>query len=254
MAKIISLVNQKGGVGKSTSAINLGGYLAALGRYVLLVDIDSQANATSGIGVNPQKVSSGLYHTLINGVSPEKAIHKTNLFGFDIIPASPDLAGATIELVNMSNREFKLYEALRRIRTDYDYILIDCPPSLGLLTINGLVAADEVIVPVQCEYYALEGLGQLLKTIELVKENLDSPIKIKGALLTMYDRRNRLSRQVRKEVERNFNDYVFDSIIPRCVKLAEAPSFGQSIFQYAPHSRGAKAYQKLAQEIISLEK
>jgi len=254
MAKIISLVNQKGGVGKSTSAINLGGYLAALGRYVLLVDIDSQANATSGIGLNPQKVSSGLYHALINGVSPEEVIHKTNLFGFDIIPASPDLAGATIELVSMPNREFKLYEALRRIRTDYDYILIDCPPSLGLLTINGLVAADEVIVPVQCEYYALEGLGQLLKTIELVKENLDSPIKIKGALLTMYDRRNRLSRQVRKEVERNFNDYVFDSIIPRCVKLAEAPSFGQSVFQYAPHSRGAKAYQKLAQEIINLEK
>ncbi|MEA2113367.1 MAG: ParA family protein [Patescibacteria group bacterium] len=254
MAKIISLVNQKGGVGKSTSAVNLGGYLAALGRYVLLVDIDPQANATSGIGLNSQKVFRGLYHSLIDNVSSEETIHKTNLLGYDVIPASSDLAGATIELVNMPNREFKLYEVLRRIRTDYDYILIDCPPSLGLLTVNGLVAADEVIIPVQCEYYALEGLGQLLKTIELVQDNLDSPIKIKGALLTMYDRRNRLSRQVRKEVERNFNDYVFESIIPRCVKLAEAPSFGKSIFQYAPHSRGAKAYQKLAQEIINLEK
>ena len=254
MAKIISLANQKGGVGKSTSAVNLASYLAAMGKYVLLVDIDPQANASSGIGLNPQKVSSGLYHALIGNVLPEEVIHKTNLFGCDVMPASPDLAGATIELVNMPNREFKLYETLRRIRTDYDYILIDCPPSLGLLTVNGLVAADEVIVPVQCEYYALEGLGQLLKTIELVQENLDSPLKIKGALLTMFDRRNRLSRQVRKEVERNFDNYVFESIIPRCVKLAEAPSFGQTIFQYAPHSKGAKAYQYLAREIINLEK
>lgn len=254
MAKIISLANQKGGVGKSTSAINLASYLAAMGKYVLLVDIDPQANASSGIGLNPQKVSSGLYHALIGDVLPEEVIHKTNLFGCDAMPASPDLAGATIELVNMPNREFKLYETLRRIRTDYDYILIDCPPSLGLLTVNGLVAADEVIVPVQCEYYALEGLGQLLKTIELVQENLDSPLKIKGALLTMFDRRNRLSRQVRKEVERNFDNYVFESIIPRCVKLAEAPSFGQTIFQYAPHSKGARAYQNLAREIINLEK
>ncbi|MBU1289809.1 ParA family protein [Patescibacteria group bacterium] len=254
MAKIISLVNQKGGVGKSTTAVNLAGYLASLGRYVLLVDIDPQANASSGIGINPQKISSSLYHALIGKVSPEDVIRKTNLLGYDVLPASPDLAGATIDLVGMDNREFKLYEVLRRVRTDYDYILIDCPPSLGLLTVNGLVAADEVIIPVQCEYYALEGLGQLLKTIELVQENLESPLKIKGALLTMYDRRNRLSRQVRKEMERNFNDHVFESIIPRCVKLAEAPSFGQSIFQYAPNSRGAKAYQNLAKEIISLEK
>jgi len=170
------------------------------------------------------------------------------------MPSAPDLAGATIELVGESNREFKLYELLRKIRTNYDYILIDCPPSLGLLTINGLVAADEVIIPVQCEYYALEGLGQLLKTIELVQENLDSPIKVKGALLTMYDKRNRLSRQVRKEIERNFDGYVFESVIPRCVKLAEAPSFGQTIIQYNPHSKGAKSYRQLAEEIISLDK
>lgn len=254
MARIISIVNQKGGVSKTTSAVNLSAYLAALGKYVLLVDIDPQANATSGIGLNAHKIPLNLYHSLIGGLLPEEVIKKTGLFGFDVIPAAPDLAGATVELVNLSNREFKLYELLRRIRTDYDYILIDCPPSLGLLTINGLVAADEVIIPVQCEYYALEGLGQLLRTIDLVQENLESPTRIKGALLTMYDRRNRLSRQVRKEMERNFPEYVFESIIPRCVKLAEAPSFGQPIIQYHPRSKGAKAYQRLAKEIIELDK
>ncbi|MFH1460920.1 MAG: ParA family protein [Patescibacteria group bacterium] len=254
MARIIGLVNQKGGVAKTTSALNLSAYLAALGKYVLLVDIDPQANATSGLGINPQTVPLNLYHSLIGGLLPEEIIRRTGLFGYDIMPAAPDLAGATVELVNMPNREFRLYELLRRIRINYDYILIDCPPSLGLLTINGLVAADEVIIPVQCEYYALEGLGQLLRTVELVQENLNSPTKIKGALLTMYDRRNRLSRQVRKEMERNFAGHVFESIIPRCVKLAEAPSFGQSIIQYSPHSKGARAYQQLAQEIINLDK
>ncbi len=254
MAQVIGLVNQKGGVGKSTSAINLLSYLAAMGKYVLLVDVDPQANATSGIGLNPYKVSFSLYDSLIGNILPEKIIRQTNLFGYDIIPAAPDLAGATIELVTRSNREFRLAEVLRRIRTNYDYIIIDCPPSLGLLTINGLVAADELIIPVQCEYYALEGLGQLLRTIELVKDNLGKELKIKGALLTMYDRRNRLSRQVKKEIERNFDNYVFDATIPRCVKLAEAPSFGKSILQYDPHSRGAKAYRQLAKEIIELDK
>lgn len=254
MAQIIGLVNQKGGVSKTTTAINLCAYLAAMGKYVLLVDIDPQANATSGVGINPQTVPLNLYHSLIGGLLPEEVVRKTGIFGYDIIPAAPDLAGATIELVSVPNREFKLYELLRRIRTDYDYILIDCPPSLGLLTINGLVAADEIIIPVQCEYYALEGLGQLLRTIELVQDNLGSNLKIKGALLTMYDRRNRLSRQVRKEMERNFAGYVFGSVIPRCVKLAEAPSFGQTIIQYNPRSKGAKSYQQLAQEIISLDK
>jgi len=254
MAQIVSLVNQKGGVGKSTSAINLASYLAAMGKYVLLVDIDPQANATSGIGINPQTVPLSLYHSLIGGILPEEIIRKTNLFGYDVMPSTPDLAGATVELVPQSNREFKLHELLSRIRTNYDYILIDCPPSLGLLTINGLVAADEIIIPVQCEYYALEGLGQLLKTVELVQDNLGSQTKIKGALLTMHDRRNRLSRQVRKEIERNFAGYVFETIIPRCVKLAEAPSFGQSILQYNSHSKGAKAYRELAKEIIKLDK
>ena len=254
MAQIISLVNQKGGVSKTTTAINLASYLAASGKYVLLVDIDPQSNATSGIGFNTETSPLSLYNSLIGGLLPEETIHKTKLFGFDILPSDSDLAGATIELVNMSNREFKLYELLRRIRTNYDYILIDCPPSLGLLTINGLVAADEVIIPVQCEYYALEGLGQLLKTIELVQDNLGSFTKVKGALLTMYDKRNRLSRQVRKEMDRNFAGHVFESIIPRCVKLAEAPSFGQSIIQYNPRSKGARAYQNLAREIINLDK
>ena len=254
MAQIIGLVNQKGGVSKTTTAINLAGYLAALGKYVLLVDIDPQANATSGIGMDPQTVPLNLYHSLIGGILPEETIRKTSLFGYDILPSNSDLAGATIELVNIPNREFKLYELLRHVRTNYDYILIDCPPSLGLLTINGLVAADEVIIPVQCEYYALEGLGQLLKTIELVQDNLGSPIKIKGALLTMYDKRNRLSRQVRKEMDRNFAGYVFESIIPRCVKLAEAPSFGKTIIQYNPRSKGARAYQNLAKEIINIDK
>lgn len=253
MAQIIAMVNQKGGVSKTTTAINLSAYLAAMGKYVLLVDIDPQANATSGIGVDFQNLPLSLYHSLIGSLLPEEVIRKTSIFGYDIIPSTPDLAGATVELVNLPNREFRLYELLRRVRTNYDYIMIDCPPSLGLLTVNGLVAADEVIIPVQCEYYALEGLGQLLKTIELVKKNLASPIKIKGALLTMYDRRNRLSRQVKKEMERNFSEHVFETIIPRCVKLAEAPSFGQSIIQYDANSRGAKAYRRLAQEIISLD-
>ncbi|OGZ35013.1 MAG: chromosome partitioning protein ParA [Candidatus Portnoybacteria bacterium RIFCSPLOWO2_01_FULL_43_11] len=254
MAQIISLVNQKGGVSKTTSAVNLGAYLAAMGKYVLLVDLDPQANATSGVGVRPERAPLSLYHSLIGGLLPEEVIRKTELFGYDLMPASPDLAGATIELVTLPNREFKLYELLRRVRTNYDYILIDCPPSLGLLTINGLVAADEVIIPVQCEYYALEGLGQLLKTVGLIQENLGKHLKVKGALLTMFDRRNKLSRQVRKEVERNFPGYVFESIIPRCIRLAEAPSFGKTILQYDPRSKGAKAYQQLAQEILKLER
>ncbi len=254
MARIISFVNQKGGVSKTTSAVNTAAYLAALGKYVLLVDIDPQANATSGIGVNAKKASLSLYHSLVGGILPEEIIHSTGIFGYDIMPASSDLAGATVELVNLSNREFRLYELMRRIRTNYDYIFIDCPPSLGLLTINGLVAADEVIIPVQCEYYALEGLGHLLNTIYLLRENLDKNLFVKGALLTMYDRRNRLSRQVKKEIERNFDGYVFDAVIPRCVKLAEAPSFGKSIIQYGPHSKGARAYRNLAEEIIEMDK
>src|SRR3989344_730582 len=254
MAKVISLCNQKGGVGKSTTAVNLAAFLAALGKYVLLLDLDPQANATSGFGLNPHRLERSVYHGLIGGCQPEEIIKKTPLFGCEIMPASPDLAGAAVELVNVSGREYRLREFLQRIRCNYDYILIDSPPSLGLLTINGLVAADEGIIPVQCEYYALEGLSQLLKTIDLVRHNLGKDLKIKGALLTMHDRRQKLSNEVVKEVRRNFPGYVFSAVIPRSVSLAEAPSFGKTILQHEPFSSGGHAYRELAQEIVNLDK
>lgn len=253
MAKIISLVNQKGGTAKTTTAVNLGAYLAAMGKYVLLVDLDPQANAVSGLGLNKENISKHLYHVLADQISAGEAVIKTSLFGFDAIPSSPDLAGAVIELVNHPRREFKLYDGLQSVRTNYDYVLIDCPPSLGLLTINGLTAADDVIIPVQCEYYAMEGLSQLLRTIQLVQENLGSEVNIMGALLTMYDKRNRLAREVMKEMRLNFPGKVFESVVPRCITLAEAPSFGQTILQFDPNGRGAKAYRQLAEEVINLE-
>lgn len=254
MAKIIGIVNQKGGTGKTTTATNLAAFLAALGKYVLVVDLDPQANATSGLGFEPEALDKNLYHTLIDDLYPEDVIRKTNLFGYDLIPSGADLAGAAIELVNLPEREFKLYNLLHRVRTNYDYIIIDCPPSLGLLTINGLTAADEIIVPVQCEYYALEGLGQLLKTVNLIQDNLGRDLRIKGALLTMHDKRNKLSRQVVKEIRLHFPGYVFETVVPRCIRLAEAPSFGKTIFQYEPASPGGSAYRQLAEEIIKLDK
>jgi len=254
MAKIISLVNQKGGVGKTTSAINLATYLAAAGKFVLLVDLDPQGNASSGLGINIREIEKSLYHSMILGEHPSSVILKTETLGHDILPSSQDLAGAGIELAHMENREFRLYNVLREIRTNYDYIIIDSPPSLGLLTINGLVASDEIIIPVQTEYFALEGLSQLLNTIELVKENLQPDLKIMGAMLTMYDKRNRLSRQVIKEVQDHFPGHVFDSIIPRSVRLAEAPSFGKSILNFDSFSKGARAYKNLAREIIEMDK
>jgi chromosome partitioning protein len=254
MAKIISVVNQKGGTGKTTTTTNLAAFLAALGKYVLLVDLDPQANATSGLGFEPESLEKNLYHSLTEDSYPEDVIRRTNLFGYDLIPAGGDLAGAAIELVNLPEREFRLYNLLHRVRTNYDYILIDCPPSLGLLTINGLTAADEILVPVQCEYYALEGLGQLLKTVNLIQDNLGRDLRIKGALLTMFDKRNKLSQQVAKEVRLHFPGYVFDSIIPRCIRLAEAPSFGKTIFQHEPSSLGGRAYRQLAEEIIKMDR
>lgn len=254
MAKIISLVNQKGGVGKTTSAINLATYLAEAGKFVLLVDLDPQGNASSGLGIDIRSLEKNLYHSMINGEHPRNIIIKTETLGHDIIPSSQDLAGASIELVQMENREFRLYNVLREIRTDYDYIIIDSPPSLGLLTINGLVASDEVIIPVQTEYYALEGLSQLLNTINLVRENLQPDLKVMGAMLTMYDKRNRLARQVIKEVQDHFPGHVFDSIVPRSVRLAEAPGFGKSILNFDAFSKGARAYKNLAREIIEMEK
>lgn len=253
MAKIIAFVNQKGGVGKTTSAVNLAAYLAALGKYVLLVDLDPQANATAGLGFEPESLDKSLYHSLIGQEHPQQLIKKTNIFGYEIIPASGDLAGAAVELVPLEGREFRLWNMLHDVRTNYDYIIIDSPPSLGLLTINGLVAADELIIPVQSEYYALEGLGQLLKTVNLIQENLGKNLKIKGALITMHDKRNKLSRQVAKEVRLHFPGHVFETQIPRCVKLGEAPSFGKTILQYDATSKGGKAYRQLAEEILKME-
>jgi len=254
MAKIISLVNQKGGVGKTTTAINLATYLAEAGKFVLLVDLDPQGNASSGLGFNIREIPQSLYHAMIGQVHPKHVIIKTPMTGHDLIPSSQDLAGAGIELVHMDNREFKLYDVLRQIRTDYDYIIIDSPPSLGLLTINGLVASDEVLIPVQTEYYALEGLSQLLETINLVRENLQPDLKVMGAVLTMFDRRNRLARQVVREMRDHFPGHVFDSVIPRSVRLAEAPSFGKSILGFDAFSKGARSYKNLAREIIERDK
>ena len=251
MARIICVINNKGGTGKTTTAVNLPVFLAAMGKKVLLVDLDHQANATYSLGITPRNLPLSVYHALAGQVSPSAIIRKSSFFNYEIMPASPDLAGSTVELVSADNREFKLRQLLEKIQEPYDFIIIDSPPSLGLLTINALCASNEVLIPVQCEYLALEGLGQLLDTINLVKENLGRELKITGALLTMYNRNNKLSREVAKEVRRNFPGYVFDTVIPRQVSLAEAPKFGKTILQYAPTSLAAQAYRELAQEIIN---
>jgi chromosome partitioning protein len=250
MAVVIGIANQKGGVGKTATAVNLSTYLTALGKKVLLVDLDPQANATSGVGIDPRKIDFSVYNTLDNRISTAEAIKNTELLGLHVLPASFDLAGATVELVSMKNREFRLSDAITKVRHEYDYIVIDCPPSLGLLTINGLVASDDVIIPVQCEYYALEGLAQLIETINLIRTNLSKDINILGAVLTMYDKRNKLDRGVAKEVRRNFPGYVFDAVIPRNVDIAEAPGHGKTVLQFSPHSPGARAYRQLAKEVV----
>ncbi|MEX2007936.1 MAG: ParA family protein [Candidatus Spechtbacterales bacterium] len=249
MGHVITVINQKGGTGKTTSAVNLSVYLAQAGKRVLVVDMDPQANATSTLG-NGAAVTTSVYHTLAGGILPEDIVQKTAVPSLDVLPASQDLAGATIELVSVKNREYRLHDVVTRLKGQYDYILIDCPPSLGLLTLNGIVAADHVMIPVQCEYYALEGLGQLLHTVEMVRNNLGKNVNILGAVCTMYDKRNRLSRAVLKEVRRNFPGYVFDAVIPRNVALAEAPGYGQTVNQFRPDSVGALAYQRLAKEVI----
>lgn len=252
MGKIISVVNQKGGVGKTTTAVNLGAYLAHLGQDVLLVDIDPQANATSGVGIEHQKLSYGVYEAIL-GQKPFYSIVKHTLQdGYKVAPATMSLAGAGVELVTMENREFRLAEALDKIKDEYDYIIIDGPPSLGLLTVNSLVAADEILIPMQSEYFALEGLSQLLETISLVQRHLKPELSILGAVITLYDTRNRLSRSVMNELYQYFPNRVFRSIIPRSVRLAEAPSYGRSILHYDPKSKGAKAYSRLARELIDL--
>lgn len=253
MAIIISFLNQKGGTGKTTTSVNLSSYLVAFGKRVLLVDIDPQANATSGLGFDKRTAAKNLYHALVLECEPDAIIKKTRLLNLDIVPASADLAGAAVELVSMRRREFRLRDLLKKVYKYYDYIVIDPPPSLGLLTLNALTASDKVIIPVQCEYYAMEGLAELLKTIQLVRKNLKSRVEIGGVLLTMFDKTSRLHRAVAKEIRKNFPGRVFDTVIPRNVSLAEAPSFGKPILQYDPYSHGAKAYRQLAEEILKLE-
>ncbi len=251
MSHVYAIANQKGGVGKTTTAVNLGAYLAAAGQRVLLVDVDPQANATSSLGVERRKLVHSTYEVLLENIPAQEAILLTRQVRLDLLPATPALAGAEVELVGLLAREQRLRRALEPVIARYDFILMDCPPSLGLLTVNALTAArDGVIIPVQCEYLALEGLGHLLKTIYLVRDNLNPRLTIAGVVLTMYDARTNLSRQVVEEVRRYFPAHVFQTVIPRTVRLSEAPSYGETIRNYAPHSPGAVAYQKLAQELM----
>lgn len=253
MGRVIAVVNQKGGVGKSTTAVNLGAYMAAGGKRVLLADLDPQGNASSGVGVEKSELDGCMYTVLIGQTSAESVIRPTEVEGLDVLPATIALAGAEIELVPAISREFKLKEALRPIVPRYDYILIDSPPSLGLLTINGLSAADGVLVPIQCEYYALEGLSQLMNTIEMVQRHLNPGLEVEGVVMTMYDARTNLSQQVVEDVKAFFTGRVrvFESIIPRNIRLSEAPSFGQPILLYDDRSKGAAAYRALTQEVMA---
>ena len=252
MTRIYTLVNQKGGVGKTTTAINLGAYLAQLGQRVLIVDLDPQANATSCLGVDKRVVQGSTYEALLNGDIPASSILFNDRLKLALLPSSPSLAGAEIELVDEAHREFRLKSALESLDGKYDYILIDCPPSLGLLTVNGLVAAREgVLVPVQCEYLALEGLGQLTQTIERVQSALFPSLRVRGVILTMFDPRTNLSSDVVREVNNHFPGQVFKSIVPRSIRLAEAPSYGLPITAYAPSSVGAKAYEAIAKELLN---
>ncbi|MGB9780705.1 ParA family protein [Caldanaerobacter sp.] len=250
MGKVMAVANQKGGVGKTTTVINLGFALAMKNKKVLCVDIDPQSNMTSGFGVNPASLDHTTYTVLIEEENMESAILKLEEYGLDIVPSSIQLAGAEIELVPMISREYRLKKAIETVKDRYDYILIDCPPSLGLLTINGLTAADSVIIPIQCEYYALEGLTQLINTINLVKKSLNPSLEIEGVVLTMFNARTNLSIQVVDEVKKFFKDKVYRTIIPRNVRLGEAPSYGKPISLYDPSSKGAEAYEDLAEEVI----
>jgi len=253
MARVIAICNQKGGVGKTTTAVNLGAYLALAGKRVLLVDFDPQANASSALGHDLRGDAMSIYHGILDAAPYEQLVWASPLSNYHYIPGAQHLAGALVELVDAPEREYFLRKFINRLRHQYDYILIDLPPSLSLLTVNGLVAADEVLIPVQTEYYSLEGIGQLLETIEMIRNNLRHELRISGALITMFDKRERLSREVSKNIRDHFPHRVFEVEIPRAVALAEAPSFSKPIVLYRPDSPGAIAYEKLAQEIIKQE-
>ena len=249
LPRFMAVANQKGGVGKTTTAVNLGAALAELGYRVLVIDLDPQGNATTGLGINARNLQSSIYDVLLNDMDLEDCIEPTEVRNLFLAPATIDLAGAEIELVPAFSRELRLRRALERLGDDYDFVFIDCPPSLGLLTVNGLAAATEVVVPIQCEYYALEGLGQLLRNVELVQRNLNPTLELGAIILTMYDARTKLSDQVTKEVRKHFGAKVCRNIVPRTVRLSEAPSFGQPIIVFDSTSRGAIAYRELAKEV-----
>lgn len=250
MARVIAVVNQKGGVGKSTTAVNVSAYLASFGRRTLLVDTDPQGNASSGVGIRKESLRFSIYDSIINEVPITSVITSTATAGLDVVPATLKLAGAEVELVSAMSRETRLAQCLEPVLADYDFVFIDCPPSLGLLTVNALVAANSLLIPVQCEYYALEGLGQLLDTIALVQRHLNRDLAIEGFLMTMHDSRTNLSQQVIEDVRNHYGAKVFRTVIPRNVTLSEAPSFGMPIVQYDGKSRGAIAYEELAKEVL----
>ncbi len=253
MARVYALANQKGGVGKTTTAVNLGAYLAQAGKRVLLVDVDPQANATSSLGIDKNNLARSIYDVLLGAESPVTLVMVTNCLGMDLLPASPSLAGAEVEMVDIPGRELRLRQALETVRARYDYILIDTPPSLSMLTVNALTAADAGLIPIQCEYLPLEGLTQLLRTVDLVRQSLNPDLFVRGLVLTMYDPRTNLSRQVLEEIRQHFPATVFQAIIPRSVKLSEAPSYGEPINQYAPDSAGGQAYAALCEELLTGE-
>lgn len=250
MGKVIAIANQKGGVGKTTTAINLAASLAHLGYQTLVIDADPQANSTSGLGLNPREVENSIYECMVDGVDIQGAIMPSQVPNLYIVPSHIDLVGAEVEMINLAEREIKMRQAIEPIRNSYDFILIDCSPSLGLITVNALTAADSVVVPVQCEYFALEGLGKLLNTIKIIQARLNTALQIEGILLTMHDLRVRLSNQVIEDVKQHFKEMVFDTVIPRNVRLSESPSYGLPVIMYDPASKGAESYLALAKEIL----